>query len=37
VGCHAAAGLILLFATPLVVKAVAAVQGRLARRLLGRG
>ena len=33
---HAAAGLVLLFATPWVVKAVASVQGRLARRLLGR-
>ena len=34
---HAAAGLVLLFATPWVVRAVASVQGRLARRLLGRG
>ena len=34
---HAAAGLVFLFATPWIVKAVASVQGRLARRLLGRG
>lgn len=34
---HAAAGLVLLFANPWVVNAVASVQGRLARRLLGRG
>jgi hypothetical protein len=34
---HAAGGLAILFAIPWVVKGTAALQGRLARRLLGAG
>lgn len=34
---HAAGGVVFLFVTPWIVKAVTSLQGRLARRLLGSG
>jgi hypothetical protein len=34
---HAAGGVVFLFATPWIVKAIMWLQGRLARRLLGHG